>query len=341
LAPGSLQPGPHRLELEVADEAGNREVVAWTVEVQAESDSPAEGGTSRWGRSPSRVELPPTLDGRRRWLTPFLLLEEDGEGGWRIWPATQLPDVSSAPAGPGPRQVDPRPSGRLLSPASGEPVFRPAALWTIPDSLSADEELWLDQVQGLQSAGRTVRYVAGDWPTYGWISVSWSGVGEGLAADSTVAIYRQTPQGEWRFAARPDVETSPAPNSLDSWHWPLEVPGRYAALFDREPPRLGDGRSQIPVAASRDSAQAGVTPPRWEKIVVPMHDRGAGIDPQTCRAQCDGRILYPEPDLPRKRLLVELPDSLAAGSYRLSLEVADRIGHRAAIDLRLQLQERP
>jgi hypothetical protein len=97
-------------------------------------------------------------------------------------------------------------------------------------------------------------------------------------------------------------------------------------LRDGEPPRLGarGDRLETTAAAVRDSAGVGM--PRWEQLVVPARDRGAGLEPDSCRVAVDGRWLAAEPDPPRDRLLVELPDDLPPGEHELSVRVVDRAG---------------
>jgi len=69
-----------------------------------------------------------------------------------------------------------------------------------------------------------------------------------------------------------------------------------------------------------------VTPPRWEILCIPVGDHGAGVDWDGLQAWLDGAPLIVEPDAPRDRVLVELPDDVAPGTHRLGLEVADRAG---------------
>ena len=81
-----------------------------------------------------------------------------------------------------------------------------------------------------------------------------------------------------------------------------------------------------------------VTPPRWEILVLPLDDRGSGIDPGSITVALDGAALTPEPDPLRDRLLVELPDDLAAGAHRLEVAARDRAGLAVERVYRLDLR---
>jgi len=78
-----------------------------------------------------------------------------------------------------------------------------------------------------------------------------------------------------------------------------------------------------------------VTQPVWETLRIGVSDQGAGVDPDAITVWLDGETLIAEPDLPRDRVLVELPDDLPAGEYLLGIEVADRAGNVAAHNLPL------
>jgi hypothetical protein len=78
---------------------------------------------------------------------------------------------------------------------------------------------------------------------------------------------------------------------------------------------------------------AGLTPPRWEPVIVPVRDDGSGIDAASLQARWDGEPLVVEPDLLRGRVLVPVPDAAGAGPHRLELEATDRAGRRTGATL--------
>ena len=72
--------------------------------------------------------------------------------------------------------------------------------------------------------------------------------------------------------------------------------------------------------------------------MLPLDDRGSGIDPGSVTVALDGAALTPEPDPLRDRLLVELPDDLAAGAHRLEVAARDRAGLAVERVYRLDLR---
>jgi hypothetical protein len=102
-------------------------------------------------------------------------------------------------------------------------------------------------------------------------------------------------------------------------------------MRDLEPPHIAGGRESIRVRATAGPRRkGGITLPVWEVLAVPVRDEGSGVDPASVQAWLDGNAIIVEPDPPRDRLLVELPDDLAAGDHVLGLEIADRAGNFAA-----------
>jgi hypothetical protein len=79
--------------------------------------------------------------------------------------------------------------------------------------------------------------------------------------------------------------------------------------------------------------------PRWEVIAIGLADAGSGIDPATLRATLDGKPWVVEPDLPRDRILVELPTVLVPGRYALRVEVADLARNQASLAVELLFPE--
>jgi hypothetical protein len=123
----------------------------------------------------------------------------------------------------------------------------------------------------------------------------------------------------------------------ETWFFPLAKPGVHAVLRDVVPPAISGWREARRVRpGSRRTIASGVTPPHWEIIAVGLEDRGSGLDAATIRAWLNGEPLVVEPDLPRDRLLVELPDDLEPGDHVLGLEVADLAGNFTARSLPLR-----
>ena len=71
------------------------------------------------------------------------------------------------------------------------------------------------------------------------------------------------------------------------------------------------------------SPAAEVSAPTWEIFAIRMDDRGSGIDIASLEVSLDGLSLIAEPDPPRDRLLVELPDATPPGAHRLEVTVSD------------------
>jgi hypothetical protein len=327
LEPAILTPGRHRVELEAADWRENTARVAWDILVAAPGDTA--------GGPPEPVDAPPAAAVWRedplglplsweaepaRFLTPFLELLRRQEGRWEVAPA--VADAAEPPSWPldGPRRW-------RLTPAGQPSLLGATVLWAVPDSLDGVLRRELLTEQGLEDQGRGAIFVAADWPVTGPLDLFLPAWPESLARDPRLGIYAQVESGAWVLAGRP--EPAPGTSTGGGLVFPLPGPGRYALLRDREPPRLGDAgsRLRVPAAAVRDSA--GVALPRWAMVEIPMLDRGAGIEPDSCRVLCDGQWLPAEPDPPRDRLLVELPDALPPGEHRLLIRISDRTGQSA------------
>ncbi len=100
---------------------------------------------------------------------------------------------------------------------------------------------------------------------------------------------------------------------------------------------IGGGPSGGVVRRVAARRRGGIAQPRWEVVAVSLADAGSGIDAGTLTARLDGHPFIVEPDLTHGDLLVELPDSLAAGPHTLDLRVADRAGLTARRRLALVL----
>jgi hypothetical protein len=324
LDPAILTPGRHRVELEVADWWDNTARVAWDLLMASSGDQagriPASPevrpGAVAWQEDPLGLRLPDDGD-PARFLTPFLELARGQDGSWKLAPTIRA--AAELPSWP----LD-GPQFWRLAPAKESSFLAATVLWAGPDSLDSTLRQQLQAEQGLEDMGRGAVFMAADWPAAGPLDLFLPSWPESLASDPSCGIYGQQESGAWVLAGRP--EAGRRPGAGGGMVFPLPGPGRYALLRDREPPRLGDAGARLLVRTAAVCDSAGVALPRWELIQIPMRDRGAGIEPDSCRVLCDGQWLPAEPDLPRDRLLVELPDELVAGEHVLLVRVVDRAG---------------
>ncbi len=368
-AAGGLPPGRHEVRLEAVDQAGNAASARFALVVEPSAPdraggaveaaaAPASGGAAGggWAVDPLRVRVG-EVGGRQLWLTPFLELESrpaaaaagDSAGAAvgrapgrpEAWLARPLlaaapaagPTAGELPgAGGGPAPEPARPVKQVHRAEAGGPLLAAAALWVVPDTLQRQEveAAWRDQ--GLRPAGPAARFVAAAWPATGPVPERLPGAAAG-PLDPRDGVYRQGADGRWRWAAAPEA---PAAGSGAGPGFPLREPGRYALLRDLAPPVLAPARPET-VGPSAPGVDPAVTPPRWRPVVVAWHEAGAGVAADGLAAWLDGVALLPEPDLPRDRLLVELPDATAPGPHALVVEVADRAGNRTRRELPLLL----
>jgi len=361
-----LEPGAHRLELKVTDRAGNAAELAWTVDVLPPV---AEGDPVGGGWENGRV-FPPDLaglftgeDGRG---------ERDGDSGSTRWrPA--IVGARVALAGPRDLIVAPlgrcyltgeapteaivldgilQPvSADLIAPwlAAGDLLTPVNLLATIvTDSLRPDAAV-LRASQGLIPAGPVAGCIAWEWPARRapWLELAASpttptaliasAAGEETEVNAGLGVYRRDAQGDWAFVAPPRRFARRDGTGVGdevSWFFPLVEPGVHALMLDVAPPRLSAWEGAQTVGPGpRVTAAVEVTPPRWEVLAVGMVDDGSGIDVESLQVWLDGSVLIAEPDLPRDRILVELPDDLAPGHHILGVEVADRAGNFTARSL--------
>ncbi len=287
LDPAVLTPGEHEVRLAAADRAGNTATVAWRLLVVA----PGEQAPPSPGWEPDPVAVTGRDEaGVAVTLTPF----------WSCRGDTCRP-LASRPG-----------------------CLAPCGLLVAPDTLTTAEIAAMDAGQGLVPLGWTRSLLAADWTVPRGIGIDLVGSRlDSLAtgeAPASWAIYRQGDDGNWRFVGRPERREA-------GWSFTATRPGRYALLRDRLPPYLGPGPAEGLVHPGPEPVAAAVTPPRWEVVPVRLEDVGAGVDPDSVTARLDGSPLVVEPDTPRRRLLVELPDSLDAGVHRLVLRAVDRAGH--------------
>lgn len=295
-----LAPGRHALALAAIDRAGNRATVGWDLEVAATPVAgPADGP---WRPEPVVVTVAGAAGGEPVVLTPFFATGPD--------PA---PGVALV-------RLEPGANGALLAPVT---LARAAARCDTAQAAQAAR-------QGLRFTGPVVRWEAAAWPVAGAPLVE---VPEAPAATvgAPGVLWFRWDGAAWS-AAGPLL--APAPTGGPP-RLALPRPGLYAALRDTVPPVIAGA----PLTATPHPGFGGapqVTPPRWSVLAVGVRDAGAGVVADSLRARWDGRPLVVEPDLPRDRVLVEVPDDAAPGRHELELEAVDAAGRRAVGRLTVQ-----
>ncbi len=94
------------------------------------------------------------------------------------------------------------------------------------------------------------------------------------------------------------------------------ISGLLVLVEDRAPPRW----------IRRPAAQAAA----GERLMLPLSDVGAGIDPESCKVSLDGQETISEYDPDRKALVVYGPSPLLrSGKRRLRASASDRAGNAA------------
>lgn len=289
-----LPPGRHRFELRAVDRAGNRALAAWDLEVLSAGEEPGPAGG---GWEPQAVHVEVAVNaGDTIVLAPLFDVVPEGA-----------------------REFVTR-----LGPGAGQPLLAKTAVATVPGDWPDAAQTAQAARQGLAPLGRCVTWAAAAWPAAGDVVVD---LPHGVAppeAGLDARLYRW--DGEAWLPAGPPLGVS-APGG-PAW-FELGRPGTYAALADTAAPVIDGGALRAGPHPGWGTPVAGLTPPRWETLAVAVRDGGAGVDPVSLRALWDGRPLVVEPDLPRDRVLVHVPDDAAAGAHVLELEVADAAGRGA------------
>ncbi len=177
----------------------------------------------------------------------------------------------------------------------------------------------LKKTQGLIPLQDVLRVHAAQWPTTASLTVA---TGRTDSLPPHTGCYVETSRG-WRLVG--DAHRSGVADA----EWVVEVGGRgrFALMRDENAPYLGPGPEEGIVRSGGAAGVSGVTPPHWETISVRLEDLGSGISAETIAAVWDGAPLIVEPDLPRNRILVTVPDDAPAGIHLLKLGAADRAGH--------------
>ncbi len=293
-AGAGLTPGEHRLEILAADLGGGRVSAVLPLLVAEEAAAVAPtDSTGPWRPAPVALEF---ADVR---LTPFFETRR-AAGADAAW------------------------SRRELAADVGDSVQAWVPLWSRVAALD-DGQREQARRQGLSPRGPGALFLAADWPVRGPVAAIWPGPLPGDPA--CCAIYRWR-RDRWVPAADLGVDAAGA-----SPAFALAAPGFLAVLADTAAPRPVPASAPLPVAPAPERVRHGVTLPRWEAVPVPFLEEGSGLDPDSIVARCDGLPLIPEPDLPRDRLLVELPDAVAPGPHVLALRWADAAGNAFADSL--------
>jgi hypothetical protein len=305
-----LAPGRHHLELAAVDRAGNRSTAAWELEV-----------------------LPPGVDvgaAGKGWESGDVHVDVacNDSVGIRLAPLFEVVPESA------PDCVV------RLEPGPDRPLLAPVALAVSVGPPPAGAPAAAARRQGLRPAGPIVTWEAAHWPAAGGVIVDLpAGVASAsgaLGPVGTAALYRWTGEA-WRRAGTPLAPDRPG----GPLRFALARPGAYASLADTLPPVIGAANLRAGPHPGYGAPVAGLTPPRWQAVAVPVADAGAGVDPASLRARWDGRPLVVEPDPLRDRVLVAIPDSTRAGRHRLELEAADAAGLRAAVVIEVDCRPGP
>jgi len=300
-----LDPGPHTLEILAADAAGNESRVI--IPLMA-----------------ANIEFP----------------QPPVRGGWRMEPvyvgSDSLPDNNLHPFVEVNGEADELDVIYLLTPDKGDPVLAPTLLARGEVRLSEDQ-IKQSRRQGLEGTIFSDEYLAADWPIDAGVIVTAPYGGKTLTdslpahRDPALMVYRWS--GKKWSPAGPLLE--PAPD--DSVHrFALANPGLHAVFRDMVAPVIFPADTVISIPEDPRGQSHGVTLPRWEIFPVDLLDLGSGIATETIQTTLDGVALIVEPDLPRNRILVELPDDLPPGGHILRVKAADKAGNEADAEVLLQ-----
>jgi hypothetical protein len=306
-----LAPGSHLLEIMAADFAGNETSVSIPL-LAADVDYPQPPFRSPWLADPVSVVLDTISDNS---LHPFVEVNNE----------IQMRHLLH------------------FSPESGDPVLEPITLAVVGAKQDHNQR---DQArkQGLEVAFNptysTVNFLAADWPIDAALIVPYQDVFTDASdtllpeEDPAVMVYRWS-KGKWKPAGRliqPEYQGAGRKFALSS-------PGSHSVFRDVAAPMIFPADTVITVPADPRGQVHGVSLPRWEIFPVDLLDLGSGIAPESITATLDGQPLIVEPDLPRDRVLVELPDELVAGRHVLHLRVADEAENEAEADVLIDCRE--
>ncbi|MCP4145153.1 MAG: M23 family metallopeptidase [bacterium] len=136
------------------------------------------------------------------------------------------------------------------------------------------------------------------------------------------AVYRLN-KNKWGFVSEPTVSSS-------GTTFFAAMPGKYALFTDNAAPKLDTDSTDIYIKPRLASTVKGITFPKWEEIIILVSDSESGIDLESIKVKLDGANLIVEPDMPRKRLLITIPDAASVGNHTLDVVVSDNSGNSTA-----------
>ena len=300
-----LSSGAHQLEITASDFAGNVTAVLIPLLV-ADIDFPQPPTDGAWLEDPVGVVVD-SLSGS--YLQPLV---ENSHEGLTV---------------------------RRLDAGKGDPVLAATTLATVAAELD-DSQSERARIQGLELVGPAALYLAADWPIDAAVAVELTGpvaaVSDTLPPekDPAVGVYRWS-KGKWK----PGGQVMEAENEGSFHRFPLSSPGLHAVFRDVAAPIVFPADTVIVVAVDPRGQSHGVTLPRWEIFPVDLLDLGSGIAPESITVELDGQAIVIEPDLPRDRVLVELPDDLETGRHILHLKAADEAENEAEAEVVIDCRE--
>jgi len=191
--------------------------------------------------------------------------------------------------------------------SKGQVARAPENMLVFPDSL-CDK-----YTQGLTIVGNPLLLVSADPKELKpqLVKTSWEPV-EGAA------VYRLD-KGKWNYVSEPAVSS----NEVTFF---TSKPGKYALFTDNSAPQFDTDSTNIYVKPRLASTVTGITFPKWEEIIIMVSDSESGIDFENINVKLDGMNLIVEPDTPRKRLLITIPDATTVGDHTLDVAVIDNSG---------------
>jgi hypothetical protein len=304
-----LTPGIHQVHFTAGDFAGNETIIILPLLVGNPQNKDLfltidpdlklrNGPYSQWQPEPVQVMIQADSKGNSsHWLTPFGKGKEQGAG--------------------------PFPALLYLDPANGDPVLAPTMLTDIPLDFTPEQEAAM-ATQGLVPTGRPTAYWSADWVIDAAVPVP---VPMPPSPDGGLMAY------QWKNDQWEPEESVIAGKSEGSGQFLLSSPGVYGFFHDELPPFIGFRNKTIQVEATSVGTVHGITMPRWQTIAIPMVDAGSGIAPETIKTFWDGSPIIVEPDLPRDRVLVVIPDETKVGMHRLIIGVADEAGNLTRLEI--------